>query len=94
MVFLVSGPAKVTWQSTHTAKQKADRKSIVKIFLGQYGVHVNRFTAYQRCSELHYDQLGSAQGLLNAIHEYQRMAPKKFNDSILRSILWYKVPIQ
>ena len=51
-------------------------------------------TAYQRCNELRYDQFGSAQGLLNSMHEYQRMAPEKLTDSILESILWNKVPIE
>ena len=64
------------------------------MFRGQYGVHVDPRTAYQRCNELRYDQFGSAQGLLNAMREYQRMAPEKLNDSILESILWNKVPVE
>ena len=92
--WFVSGPAKATWQRTLTNQQKADWKSIVKVFQGQYGVHVDPRTAYQRCNELHYDQFGSAQGLLNAMREYQRMAPEKLGDSILESILWNKVPIE
>ena len=92
--WFVSGPAKATWQRTLTTEQKADWKSIVKVFQGQYGVHVDPRTAYQRCNELHYDQFGSAQGLLNAMREYQRMAPEKLGDSILESILWNKVPIE
>ena len=53
-------------------------------------MHVDSRTAY----ELRYDQFGCAQGLLNAICEYQRMAPEKLSDSILESILWNKVPIE
>jgi len=28
------------------------------------------------------------------MHEYQRMAPEKLNDSILESIRWNKVPVE
>ena len=88
----VSGLAKATWQRTITTEQKKDWKSIVKVLQGQYGVHIDSWTAYQRCNELWYDQFGSAQGLLNSMREYQRMAPEKLSDSILESILWNKVP--
>ena len=70
--WLVSGPAKATWQRSLTSEQKADWKSIVKVFRGQYLVHLDPRTAYQRYNELHYDQFGSAQGLLNSMCEYQR----------------------
>ena len=90
----VSGLAKATWQRTITTEQKKDWKSIVKVLQGQYGVHIDPWTAYQRCNELWYDQFGSAQGLLNSMREYQRMAPEKLSDSILESILWNKVPIE
>ena len=92
--WFVRGPAKATWQRTLTTKQKKDWKSIVKVFQGQYGVHVDPRTAYQRCNELRYDRFGSAQGLLNAMREYQRMAPEKLSDSTLESILWNKIPIE
>ena len=94
MAFLVSGPAKATWQRTHTAKQKADRKCIVRISQSdmEFMLTTSLFTRGVVDSDMTI--FGSAQGLLNAMHEYQRMAPKKFNDSILGSIMWYKVPIQ
>jgi len=92
--WFLSGPAKATWQRTLTTEQKSNWKDIVKVFRGQYGVHVDPCTAYQRCNELQYDQLGSVQGLLNAMREYQRMAAQKLSDSILESILWNKVPIK
>ena len=38
-------------------------------------------------------QFGSAQGLLDAMRDYQRMAPEKLTDATLESILWNKVPI-
>ena len=50
--------------------------------------------AYQRCQELQYNQFGSAQGLLNAMRDYQRMAPEKLTDATMESILWNKVPLE
>ena len=50
--------------------------------------------AYQRCQELQYSQFGSAQGLLNAMRDYQRMAPEKLTDATMESILWNKVPLE
>ena len=35
----------------------------------------------------------SVQGLLNAMCDYQRMAPQKLTDYTLESILWNKVPV-
>ena len=92
--WFVSGPAKATRQRSLTSEQKADWKSIVKVFRGQYGVHLDPRTAYHRCNELRYDQFGSAKGLLNSMREYQRMAPERLSDSILESILWNKVPVE
>ena len=51
-------------------------------------------TAYQRCHDLQYDSFGSVQGLLEAMRDYQRMAPQKLSDANLESILWNKVPIK
>ena len=56
---------------------KANWESIVKVFKGEYGVHLDSRTAYQRCHELQYEQFGAAQGLVAAMRECQRMAPKK-----------------
>ena len=64
------------------------------IFRGQYGVHMDPRTAYQRCHDLQYDSFGSVQGLLESMRDYQRMAPQKLSDANLESILWNKVPIR
>ena len=34
------------------------------------------------------------QGLLDAMRDYQRMAPNKLTDDVLESILWNKVPVE
>ena len=36
----------------------------------------------------------SVQGLMNAMRDYQRMAPRKLTDDTLESILWNKVPME
>jgi len=51
-------------------------------------------TAYQRCHELQYDQFSSVQGLLDAMRDYQKMAPHKLRDETLESILWNKVLVE
>ena len=51
-------------------------------------------TAYQRCHELRYEQFGSAQGLLEAMRDYQRMAPTRLTDETLESVLWNKAPVE
>ena len=66
----------------------------MEVYKGQYGIHLDPHTAYQRCHKLSYDQFGSAQGLLNAMRDYQRLAPQKLTDESLESILWNKVPIE
>ena len=91
--WFLSGPAKATWQRTLKDQDKASWQSIVKIYRGQYGVHLDPRIAYQKCQELQYNQFGSAQGLLDAMRDYQRMAPEKLTDATLESILWNKVPI-
>ena len=91
--WFLSGPAKATWQRTLKDSDKESWQSIVKIYRGQYGVHLDPRIAYQKCQELQYSQFGSAQGLLNAMRDYQRMAPKKLTDATMESILWNKVPI-
>ena len=53
--WFVSGPAKAIWQRTLTTEENKDWKSIVKVFQGQYGVHVNSRSAYQKCNEFWYD---------------------------------------
>ena len=40
-LWFVSGSAKATWQRSLTIEQKADWKSIVKVFHGQYIVHLD-----------------------------------------------------
>ena len=59
---------------------KASWESIVKVFKGEYGVHLDPRTAYQCCHELQYELFGSAQGLVAAMREYQCMAPQKLTD--------------
>ena len=65
-----------------------------EVFKGQYGIHLDPRTAYQRCHELRYEHFGSAQGLLTAMREYQQMAPHKLTNVCLESILWNKVPVE
>jgi len=94
VVFLViSGPAKSTWQRTLSSEDKKSWNKIVSVYRRQYGVHLDPRTAYQRCHEPQYAQFGSAQGLLDSMHDYQRMAPTKLTDEVLESILWNKAPI-
>ena len=92
--WFISGPAKATWQRTLTAEQKTSWETIVQTFRGQYGIHLDPRVAYQRCHELQYERYGSAQGLLNAMRDFQRMAPEKLTDNILESILRNKVPVE
>ena len=86
--------AKLTWQRTRKQTDKTSWKNIVAIYKGQYGVHLDPRTAYQRCHELKYEQFGSAQGLLEAMRDYQRMAPTKLTNETLESILWNKAPVE
>ena len=51
-------------------------------------------TAYQRCQDLQYEQFKSVQGLVDAMRDYQSMAPQKLTDVALESILWNKVPLK
>ena len=92
--WFISGPAKATWQRTLTTEQKTSWETIVKTFRRQYGIHLDPCVAYQRCHELQYEMYGSAQGLLNAMRNFQRMAPEKLSDNILETILWNKVPVE
>ena len=92
--WFLSRPAKATWQRTLIAEDKSSWTRIVQIYRGQYGIHTDPRIAYQRCQELQYSQFGSAQGLLNAMRDYQRMAPEKLTDATMESILWNKVPLE
>ena len=60
----------------------------VCIEANQYGVHIDPRTAYQRCHELQYEQFKSVQGLVDAMRDYQRIAPQKLTDTVLESILY------
>jgi len=86
--WLPSGPAKVSWQCTLKPADELQWDKIVEVFQGEYGIHLDPRTAYQCCHELRYEQFGSAQGLLTAMHEYQHMAPSKLTDICLESILF------
>ena len=63
-------------------------------WISEYGIHLDPRTAYQHCHELQYEQFGSAQGLVAAMREYQRIAPQKLTDVCLEPILWDKVPVE
>ena len=76
----VDGPAKATWLQTLTAEEKTSWSSIETIYQAQFGVHMDPQTAYRRCHELQYSDIGSVQGLLEVMREYQRMALSKLSD--------------
>ena len=79
---------------TVKTEDKTSWQKIVEIFRGQYGIHMDPRIAYQRCHDLQYDGFGSVQGLLEAMRDYQRMAPQKLSDANLESILCNKVSIK
>jgi len=90
--WFIEGPAKATWQRTLSNEERGSWESTKMIYQGQYGVHMDPRTAYLRCHELQYEELRSVQALLEAMREYQRLAPNKLTDTNLESILWNKVP--
>ena len=47
-----------------------------------------------RCQELQYSQIDLALGLLNAMRDYQRMAPEKLTDATMESVLWNKFSLE
>ena len=55
--WFLSGPAKATWQRTLKDQDKASWQSIVKIYRGQYGVHLDPRIAYQKCQELQQEYI-------------------------------------
>ena len=61
------------------------------MYRGQYGVHMDPRTAYQRCHELQYEHFKSVQGFVDAMYDHQHMAPQKLIDTVLESILWNKL---
>ena len=81
--WFLTGPAKATWQQKMLAEDKADWDKITKAYHGQYGVHLDPRTVYQRCHDLQYEQFDSVQGLLNAMREHQSMAPLKLTNEVL-----------
>jgi len=90
----LAGAAKRTWQRTLSREDKLHWNSIVASYRGHYGVHMEPRTACLRCHELQYGDFCSVQGLLEAIKDYQRMAPDQISNDNLISILWNKVPIK
>jgi len=80
--WFLSGPAKATWQQTMSAEDKADWDKITEVYHGQYGIHLDPRTAYQCCHDLQYEQFSLVQGLLNAMREYQCMAPLKLKNKV------------
>jgi len=91
--WFLTGPTKSIWMHSMRSTDKTSWEAIVKVFKGEYGVHLDPRTALQRCHELQYEQFGSAQGLVTAMREYQ-MAPQKPTDVCLESILWNKIPVE
>ena len=53
--WFIEGPSKVTWQRTLKSTEKSSWEQIVTIYKGQYGIHLDPYTAYQRCHELRYE---------------------------------------
>ena len=49
---------------------------------------MDTWTAFLRCHELHYEELGSVQVLLEVMREYQCLALKKLSNANLKFILW------
>ena len=47
--WFLSSPAKSTWQRTLKSTHKGSWEEIVRVYRGQYGVHMDPRTAYQRC---------------------------------------------
>ena len=92
--WFLTGPAKATWQRTMGKEDKTSWAKTVQVYHSQYGAHLDPRTAYQRCHDLQYSQFGSAQGLLDAMCDYQRMTPSKLSDEVLESILWNKAPVE
>ena len=92
--WFLTGLAKSTWQRTLKSAHKGSWEEIVQVYRGQYGIHMDPRTAYQRCHELQYENFKSVQGLVDAMRDYQCMAPQKLTDTVLESILWNKVPIK
>jgi len=65
--WFLAGPAKSTWMHSMRSTDKTNWEAIVKVFKGEYGIHLDPRTAYQCCHELQYEQFGSV-GLGNS-HE-------------------------
>ena len=91
--WFLTGSAKSTWQMTLSREEKDSWTSIVQSYKSHYGVHMDPHMAYLRCHELQYQDFKSAQGLLEALKDYQRMAPDQLSNNNLISILWNKVPV-
>jgi len=91
-LWFLTGSAKCTWQRTLNKEEKESWSSIVQAYKSHYGVHIYPRTAYFRCCELQYQDFKSAQGLLEAMKDYQQMAPDQLSNTNLISILWSKVP--
>ena len=91
--WFLTGSAKSTWQRKLNREEKGSWASIVQAYKSHYGVHMDPRTAYLRCHELQYQDFKFAQGLLEAMKDYQRMAPDQLFNNNLISIVWNKVPV-
>ena len=59
-LWFLAGAAKASWLHSLKPTGKTSWDMIVAVFKGEYGVHLDPRTAYQRCHELRYDQFRSA----------------------------------
>ena len=83
-----------TWQRTLKSTHKESWEEIINVYQSQYGVYMDPRTAYQRCNEFQYEHFKSVQDLIDAMQDYQLMAPQTLTDTVLESTLWNKVPIK
>ena len=92
--WFLTASAKNTWQRTLAKEDKSRWENIVQLYKVHYGVHMDLRTAYLHCHELQYNEFTSLQGLLEAMNDYQGMAPDHLSNDNLISILWNKVPFK
>ena len=92
--WFLAGSAKHTWQRTLNREDKNNWNNTVQVYKGHYGIHIDPRTAYLRCHELQYNEFSSVQGLLEAMQDYQHVAPDQVSNDNLISILWNKIPLR
>jgi len=92
--WFLAGTAKHIWKHTLRREDKTQWNNILASYRSHYRVQIKPRTAYLHCRELQYGDFHSVQGLLEAMKDYQRMAPDQLSNDNLISILWNKVPIK